>query len=377
MFEHRAPRIAIFGPSLMSAYRNPDASYYRGMLRCLSELGYNITFYEPEAFDRQDHHDINPPAWATVKTYKDEKDSVDDALKGASSAEILIKASNIGVWDDYLREKLLECNARDKMVMLWEMEAPIRLTALKDDKQDPLHKQIAEFDAIVMSSGGDHAQKAFTEYGSKAAHVVYPAADTSIFEPEDGHERFASMLAYIGDSKPDRDPRTLVYLNEIARQLPEKRLLIGGEGWQDTPLPDNVDAFGHVYTGDLNLLYNSARAVLVLNRKPMVDWGYAPSTRLFEAAAAGAAIITEPMGGLDEFFTPFKELLTANDGTEAASKLLALSPDKATELGRNAREYVLANHTYEDRARHMDRIIRDTFERKQPEKVRTQANHRM
>ncbi|HEY3579810.1 MAG TPA: hypothetical protein VGK82_04675, partial [Pyrinomonadaceae bacterium] len=59
-------KIAFFGSSLVSAYWNGAATYYRGIIRALDRLGHEITFYEPDAYDRQKHRDIPDPEWARV-----------------------------------------------------------------------------------------------------------------------------------------------------------------------------------------------------------------------------------------------------------------------------------------------------------------------
>jgi spore maturation protein CgeB len=38
-------KIAFFGSSLVSSYWNGAATYYRGLLKALSALGQEITFY--------------------------------------------------------------------------------------------------------------------------------------------------------------------------------------------------------------------------------------------------------------------------------------------------------------------------------------------
>ena len=53
-------KIAFYGSSLLSSYWNGAATYYRGILKALAERGWEITFYEPDAFDRQQHRDIDP-----------------------------------------------------------------------------------------------------------------------------------------------------------------------------------------------------------------------------------------------------------------------------------------------------------------------------
>jgi spore maturation protein CgeB len=59
-------RIAFFGSSLVSAYWNGAATYYRGLLKALAGRGHAITFYEPDAFERQAHRDIDDPPWARI-----------------------------------------------------------------------------------------------------------------------------------------------------------------------------------------------------------------------------------------------------------------------------------------------------------------------
>src|SRR3954468_3238772 len=61
--------IAFFGSSLLSAYWNGAATYYRGIIRALNMLGHRTTFFEPDAFDRQAHRDIDEPDWARVNVY--------------------------------------------------------------------------------------------------------------------------------------------------------------------------------------------------------------------------------------------------------------------------------------------------------------------
>ena len=63
------PRIVFFGSSLVSAYWNGAATYYRGIIRSLHASGYAVTFYEPDAYERQRHRDMPDPDWASVEVY--------------------------------------------------------------------------------------------------------------------------------------------------------------------------------------------------------------------------------------------------------------------------------------------------------------------
>ena len=74
-------RIAFFGSSLVSAYWNGAATYYRGIIRALAARGHQITFYEPDAWNRQQHRDIEDPSWARVIVYQPAESAVLHALE--------------------------------------------------------------------------------------------------------------------------------------------------------------------------------------------------------------------------------------------------------------------------------------------------------
>src|SRR5215471_9970133 len=94
-------RIAFFGSSLLSAYWNGAATYYRGVIRALHALGYEVTFYEPAAYGRPEHRDIPEPDWARVVVYpSDGEDGVYQALDSAWDADLVVKASGVGVFDE-------------------------------------------------------------------------------------------------------------------------------------------------------------------------------------------------------------------------------------------------------------------------------------
>src|ERR1700692_3654729 len=52
-------RIFVFGSSITSSYWNGAATYYRGMYKNLAALGYEITFAEPDIFNRQQNPDLS------------------------------------------------------------------------------------------------------------------------------------------------------------------------------------------------------------------------------------------------------------------------------------------------------------------------------
>jgi spore maturation protein CgeB len=145
--------------------------------------------------------------------------------------------------------------------------------------------------------------------------------------------------------------------------LPEQRFLLGGSGWGDRTVPPNVHRLGHVPTAQHNALNCSARAVLNIARDSMAATGFSPATRVFEAAGAGACIITDDWAGLDMFFAPGSEILVARDGADVAAHLRALTPERARAVGDAARARCLAAHSYDRRAAQVDALLREALAR--------------
>jgi spore maturation protein CgeB len=142
-----------------------------------------------------------------------------------------------------------------------------------------------------------------------------------------------------------------------AAALPERQLLIGGNGWQWEELPANVRHLGHVGTAEHNAFNCTPLAVLNVARDSMASIGFSPATRVFEAAGAAACLITDAWEGIELFLKPDEEVLVARDGQDVAEHLRALTPARANEIGEAALARVLAEHTYSLRGAQVDAIL--------------------
>ena len=130
--------IAFFGSSLVSAYWNGAATYYRGIVRALNERGHRVTFYEPDAFERQQHRDIDDPEWARVVVYPGAgEDGVRRALHDARGADLVVKASGVGVFDELLEREVLALKRPGTSVVFWDVDAPATLDRVQHDPSDP------------------------------------------------------------------------------------------------------------------------------------------------------------------------------------------------------------------------------------------------
>jgi spore maturation protein CgeB len=132
---------------------------------------------------------------------------------------------------------------------------------------------------------------------------------------------------------------------------------LGGSGWSDRAMPGNVRYAGHVYTADHNAFNASARAVLNVARDSMARNGFSPATRVFEAAGAGACVVTDAWDGIDHFLEPDQEILVARDGHEVAAIVERLDAKRARRIGEAARRRVLRDHTYGHRAAQFEHLL--------------------
>src|SRR5215208_1803682 len=119
--------IAFFGSSLVSAYWNGAATYYRGIIRALHGRGHRVTFYEPDAYGRQEHRDIADPEWARVVIYPNDEHAALQAVEEASGADLIVKASGVGVFDSLLEHAVLELQGPETLVVFWDVDAPATL----------------------------------------------------------------------------------------------------------------------------------------------------------------------------------------------------------------------------------------------------------
>ena len=350
--------VAFFGSSLLSAYWNGAATYYRGIIRALHELGYQVTFYEPDAFERQQHRDIDPPAWARSVVYSvADPNGVARALDEAGKADLIIKASGVGVLDEFLDKAILDIRRPGALTAYWDVDAPATLDTMSADPTNHLRQLVPLYDFVFTYGGGDPVVRAYTGFGARTCVPIYNALDPETHFPAASENRFRGTLGFLGNRLPDREARVEEFFLRPAQECPTKSFVLGGNGWQDKPMPPSVRYMGHVYTADHNAFNCSTTMVLNISRESMARYGFSPATRVFEAAGAGACLITDSWEGIEMFLEPWTEVLVAQNGDEVAKFVRDVPESRAGTIGAAARSRVLAEHTYAHRARQFDQVL--------------------
>src|SRR5215212_3063395 len=122
--DHKKLKIAFFGSSIVSAYWNGAATYYRGIVKALYKLGHDIRFIEPDIYDRQTHRDIADPDYCSVTVYQSQEKEIMRLLEEVSTADVIIKASGVGKNDELLEREIISLKKNNKMIVFWDVDAP-------------------------------------------------------------------------------------------------------------------------------------------------------------------------------------------------------------------------------------------------------------
>jgi spore maturation protein CgeB len=244
-----------------------------------------------------------------------------------------------------------------QLALFWDVDAPATLERMKLNPGDPFRGRVAKYDAILTYGGGDPVVAAYRDLGAKLCVPIYNAVDAETHHPVPPVARYRADLSLLANRLPDREARIREFFFEPAQRLPESKFLLGGSGWSHDSQRPNVSVLGHVPTAQHNAFNCSARAVLNVSRDSMASVGFSPATRVFEAAGAGACIITDAWRGIEQFLEPDDEVLVAASSEEVAAHLGSLTEQRARQLGEAARRRVLAKHTYGIRALEVEGIL--------------------
>jgi spore maturation protein CgeB len=352
--------IFVFGSSLTSTYWNGAATYYRGIYKNLSRLGYKITFAEPAIYDRQKHKDGSEIDYANVLIYESPND-ITRLLQQAAGADVIIKHSGVGADDALLEQELPGCRSQSNRVIFWDVDAPATLSRVETDPSDPFRALVPRYDAIFTYGGGPPVIEHYERLKARNCVPIYNGLDPETHHPVPADSNLACDLAFVGHRLPDRESRVEQFFLQAAQLAPEMSFVLGGEGWGDKKLPSNVRWIGHVASDRHNLVNCSARIVLNVNRDSMAKVGFSPPTRVFEAAGAGACVITDEWDEIDQFFVPGREILIASSAQTVVDQLRHFDAKQASAIGQAMLRRALRDHTYSLRAKQVQYALELLF----------------
>lgn len=238
-------------------------------------------------------------------------------------------------------------------VAFYDIDTPVTLAKLDEGDYEYLAPALVpRFDLYLSFTGGPLLDRLEQDYGARRARALYCAVDPELYRPQPSTPRWD--LGYLGTYSLDRQPRVERLLVAPAQQWSQGRFVVAGAQFPANIIwPGNVERIEHLAPAEHRDFYTAQRFTLNVTREAMAATGYAPSVRLFEAAACAVPVISDRWAGIEELFEPGKEILLA-DGTEQVLDYLRTMPDaERAAIGRRARERVLGAHTAEHRAREL------------------------
>ncbi|MCJ1713365.1 glycosyltransferase [Curtobacterium sp. VKM Ac-2922] len=167
--------------------------------------------------------------------------------------------------------------------VLWVISHPDLVTAA----------ELARYD-LRFAAGPVWASRVAEQTGLPVAPLLQ-ATDPTRFHPGPVDPAYAGLdTAFVG--------KTRAVFRPVVRDAVDAGvdLAVWGEGWEGL-LPDGVHRGVFVANDALPALYRSARVVLNDHWDDMARDGFL-SNRLFDAAASGALVVTDPVPGVDELF---------------------------------------------------------------------------
>ena len=358
----RSPLDIVFiGLSITSSWGNGHATTYRGLVRELARLGHRVTFLERDVPWYRDNRDQPRPRGCRTHLYERLDELVDAHGHRVRHADLVVVGSYVP--DGVAVGRWVQETARG-ITAFYDIDTPVTLAKLRRGDFEYLTPElIPGYDVYLSFTGGPTLHHLERDLGSPAARALYCSVDPELYRPQETPRTWD--LGYLGTYSADRQPPLDRLMLEAARAWPEGRFAVVGPQYpEDIAWPKNVDRLDHLAPPEHPAFYNAQRFTLNVTRADMIQAGYSPSVRLFEAAACGVPVISDVWPGLETFFTPDEEILFARSHRDTLRALRTLNEDERRAIGERARARVLREHTAAHRAQSLIGYVREARERK-------------
>lgn len=351
-------RIAIFGLAISSSWGNGHATLWRGLCEALAQLGHRVVFFEHDQPYYAHARDWFELPGGELVLYDFWNSVAPRAQRELHDADAAIVTSYC---PDALHAQAAIAEAAKPIAVFYDLDTPVTLERVRCGEPVPYigSSGLAGYDLVLSYTGGAAIEELRSELGARRVRALYGHVDPGLHHPVEREHRYLADLSWLGTYARDRQSQLEELFVEPARRCPERKFLLGGAQYpQDFPWTDNVYFVRHVPPQQHAAFFSSSRLTLNVTREAMARMGWCPSGRLFEAAACGAAIVSDEWSGLEDFYEPGSQILLARCAEDTVA---ALELDDATlqRIGRAARERTLDQHTSAHRAGQLVRFIEE------------------
>jgi spore maturation protein CgeB len=351
-------KIVVFGLTVSSSWGNGHATLWRGLCRALAGQGHDVVFFERDVPYYASNRDLFELPGGELCLYADWQDVLPTAHAHLADADVAMVTS-------YCPDGRAACDlvlsSTATVRAFYDLDTPVTLGQLRRSEHvEYLPEQgLGEFDLVLSYTGGKALDELREKLGARYVAPLYGSVDPQVHQPMPPEDRYRADLSYLGTYASDRQETLEQLFVQPARCCPELRFLIGGAQYpRDFPWTDSIYFVRHLPPSEHAAFYSSSRLTLNATRRDMAANGYCPSGRVFEAAACGTPVLSDWWDGLDEFYTPGREVVIART-TEDAVAALQLSDAERNGIARAAYERTLAEHTAAHRVRELERILEE------------------
>lgn len=207
---------------------------------------------------------------------------------------------------------------------------------------------LSEFAGVFSSSLGGISE--LKDLGARAVAPLYYGADPALFKRPQLDEDIDAF--FYGHGAEYRKEWIEAMLVEPARRLPGLRVAVRGTRLGALP---RVEQLPYASFSKLKEYCCRSRINLLITRQAHTSVFASSTARPFELAALGCAMVSNPYLGVETWFEPGREILVVRSASDAAAcySTLLRDPVSRREMGERARARLLAEHTYEHRARQL------------------------
>ena len=348
-------KLVVLGLSISSSWGNGHATVFRALLKSFAGRGHRVAFLERDvpwyAGDARDNPD---PDGVDLHLYGSLEQLRRDHAGTLRDADAVLIGSYVPDGPAVI-DWALEVAPAGVPVGFYDIDTPVTLAKLARGEEQSLRvDQIPRLCPYFSFTGGRTLRRLERELGSPRALPLYCAVDEAAYAP-DASVRRDLDLGYMGTWSQDRQPTVDRLLLAPAAALPGRRFALMGPMYPEavswTP---NVERVEHLPPAGHPRFYRRQRFTLNVTRADMIAAGWAPSVRLFEAAACGTPVISDRWEGLGDVFELGSEILVADSTADAIRFLAELPEDERAAVGAAARARVLAEHTAAHRAAELE-----------------------
>lgn len=354
----RRLEIVVLGLSISSSWGNGHATTFRSLLREMQRRGQRISFLERDVPWYARNRDLPDPSYCRLHLYKDVAELRSRYRDKIARADVVLIGSFVPEGVEVARW-VMETAAG--AIAFYDIDTPVTLAKLERDDFEYLSPDlIPEFDLYLSFTGGSTLDVLSERYGASRALPLYCSVDPDEYYPEIVETRYD--LGYMGTYSDDRQPELALRMLDAAWDWPEGRFIVAGPGYpENVDWPPNVEHVDHLPPAAHRRFYNEQRFTLNITRADMVRAGYAPSVRIFEAAACGTPIISDYWEGIETILEPDREILISHSAADTIRYLQTISEKERRAIGERARRKVLAAHTAAHRAEELESYFASTL----------------